>query len=152
MTRIDPAPLAAFRDSLVGVHGLHCLVVEDNPTNQFVITLFLRKLGVGHDMVSHGADALALFGGRRFDAVLMDIEMPALDGYETTRELRRRESRLACERTPIIGLSADALPESRLRAHEAGMDEFLTKPIAMDALHGALLAVAVMRPGTGQPI
>jgi CheY-like chemotaxis protein len=117
---------------------LHCLVVEDNPTNQLVVTLFLRKLGVTHDLVGRGTEALAALAVRRYDLVLMDIEMPMLDGYATTRALRERE---ACEggpRTPVIALSADAMPDSRRRAGEAGMDGFLTKPIAMDALRHAL--------------
>jgi len=122
--------------------AVHCLVVEDNPTNQLVITLFLRKLGVTHDLVGRGTEALAAFADRRYDIVLMDIEMPQLDGYATTRELRRQEAAQGSARTPVIALSADALPESRRRAREAGMDEFLTKPIAMDALNHALHAFA----------
>lgn len=133
--------MAGLPDAALRERNLHCLVVEDNPTNQFVITLFLRKLGVGHEIVSRGSEALAVFAGGRFDAVLMDIEMPLLDGYDTTRELRRREALLSKPRTPIIALSADAMPDSRRRAHEAGMDAFLTKPIAMDALHGTLLSL-----------
>jgi CheY-like chemotaxis protein len=122
--------------------ALHCLVVEDNPTNQLVVTLFLRKLGVTHDLVERGTEALAALEVRRYDLVLMDIEMPVLDGYATTRALREREAALGSPRTPVIALSADALPDSRRRAGEAGMDAFLTKPIAMDALRCALGAFA----------
>ena len=131
----SPASTAEEPEQLAAVHGL---VVEDNPTNQFVVTLFLRKLGVTHDMVARGSEAIAAVALRPFDFVLMDIEMPQLDGYETTRELRRIETLLGRRRTPVIALSADALPESRLLAVDAGMDDFLTKPIAMDALHAAL--------------
>ena len=92
---------------------LHCLVVEDNPTNQLVVTLFLRKLGVTHDLVGRGTEALAALAVRRYDLVLMDIEMPVLDGYATTRALREREAAQGGPRTPVIALSADALPDSR---------------------------------------
>jgi CheY-like chemotaxis protein len=125
---------------------LHCLVVEDNPTNQFVVTLFLRKLGVTHDLVARGAEALAALAERRYDLVLMDIEMPVLDGYATTRALRQREAAQGSPRTPVIALSADAFPDSRRRAGEAGMDDFLTKPIAIEALRSALGALSTGHP------
>ena len=125
---------------------VHCLVVEDNPTNQLVVTLFLRKLGVTHDLVGRGTEALAALALRRYDLVLMDIEMPVLDGYATTRALREREATQGGPRTPVIALSADAMPDSRRRAGEAGMDDFLTKPIAMDALRRALGVVAPALP------
>jgi len=133
--------------------ALHCLVVEDNATNQLVVTLFLRKLGVTHDLVARGSEALTALAARRYDLVLMDIEMPVLDGYATTRVLREREAAQGGPRTPVIALSADALPDSRRRAGEAGMDDFLTKPIAMEALRSALGAVAATgdRPSAPTP-
>jgi CheY-like chemotaxis protein len=140
---IDPS--RAFAADGAVPSRLHCLVVEDNPTNQFVIALFLRKLGVTHDLATRGAEALAALADRRFDLVLMDIEMPMLDGYATTREWRRREAAQGRARTPVIALSADALPESRARAFDAGMDDFLTKPLAIDALR------ATIRDRAGQP-
>jgi len=125
---------AAYTPSFSGTRHPHCLVVEDNPTNQFVVAHFLRKLGITLDMAPRGADALAALEARGYDFVLMDIEMPQLDGYETTRELRRRELASGRRRTTVIALSADALPESEERARRAGMDAFLTKPIVIDAL------------------
>jgi CheY-like chemotaxis protein len=89
----------------------HVLVVEDNATNRFVLSLFLQKLGATFDMAQHGAEALIAWEGGGHDIVLMDIEMPVLDGLETTRELRRREQAQGRRRTPIIGLSADAMLE-----------------------------------------
>ena len=135
-------PLDARPDDDGAAVPVHCLVVEDNPTNQLVVTLFLRKLGVTHDLVGRGQR----LGAAPDEVVLMDIEMPVLDGYATTRALREREATQGGPRTPVIALSADAMPDSRRRAGEAGMDDFLTKPIAMDALRRALGAVAPALP------
>lgn len=129
------------------IEPLHGLVVEDNPTNQFVVAQFLRKLGVTYDMAARGCEAISAVAIRRFDFILMDIEMPVLDGYDTTRELRRIEMLLGRPRTPVIGLSADVLPGSQRRAEEAGMDDFLTKPLIMPALHAALDAATGRLPG-----
>lgn len=124
-----------------GTLSLHALMVEDNATNQFVLSHFLRRMGLTFDVVNHGAAALISWESGRHDLVLMDIEMPVLDGYETTRELRRREAAEARARTPIIALSADALPTHRAKAASVGMDGFVTKPIDLDALHAAILGV-----------
>jgi CheY-like chemotaxis protein len=145
---VSPLDVPPADDTPAPGRPLHCLVVEDNPTNQLVITLFLRKLGVTHDLVGRGSEALLAFAGGRYDLVLMDIEMPQLDGYATTRELRRHEEVAGRARTPVIALSADALPDSRRRAREAGMDDFLTKPIAMEALNRAVHAFAGRPPAT----
>ncbi len=127
----EAAP-AAPHPALVG--SPRALVVEDNGTNQFVLALFLEKLGMDFDMAQHGAEALIAWEARPYDLVLMDVEMPVLDGIETTRELRRREQAQDRPRTPIVGLSADALLEIRDRARLVGMDAFLTKPIDLERL------------------
>ncbi|MBA3325069.1 MAG: response regulator [Rhodobacteraceae bacterium] len=112
----------------------HALVVEDNATNQFVLSLFLEKLGITFDIAQHGAEALIAWERRPYDIVLMDIEMPVLDGLEATRELRRREQAQGRPYTPIIALSADAMLENRDMARLVGMDDFVTKPIELDRL------------------
>ncbi len=112
----------------------HVLVVEDNATNQFVLSLFLQKLGMTFDVAQHGAEALIAWERRGYDIVLMDIEMPVLDGFEATRELRRREQAQGRSYTPIIALSADAMLENREQARLVGMDEFITKPLELDRL------------------
>ncbi len=118
----------------------HVLVVEDNATNQYVFSLYLKKLGMSFDMVSQGADALTAWEKTDYDIILMDIEMPVLDGFEATRELRRREQALARGYTPIIALSADAMAENRDKAREVGMDEFITKPVELDRLRKLIRA------------
>ena len=119
----------------------HVLVAEDNATNQFVFSLFLRKLGMTFEMANNGAEALAAWEKRPCDVVLMDIEMPVLDGFETTRELRRREQAQSRGHTPIIALSADAMLENRDRAREVGMDEFITKPVEIEKLRRLIWGV-----------
>ncbi len=118
---------------------LHALMVEDNATNQFVLSHFLQRMGITFDIAGHGAAALVAWEGGCYDLVLMDIEMPVLNGYDATRELRRRERDGARRRTPIIALSADALPSHRAKAESVGMDGFVTKPIDRDALREAIL-------------
>jgi CheY-like chemotaxis protein len=123
----------------------HVLVVEDNATNQFVLSIFLRKLGMTFDVAKHGAEALIAWERNDYDIVLMDIEMPVLDGFEATRELRRREQAQGRRHTPIIALSADAMLENRDKARLVGMDDFLTKPIEMDRLEALIRARVVPR-------
>jgi CheY-like chemotaxis protein len=116
----------------------HVLVVEDNATNRFVFAHFLRRIGLAFDMVPNGAAALAACEERGYDVVLMDIEMPVMDGYETARELRRREAGRDRAPTPIIALTADAMFESRERARSCGMTDFVTKPVEIDRLRTSI--------------
>lgn len=108
------------------------LVVDDNSVNQRVAVTLLEERSCLVDAVSDGVSALARLALQRYDVVLMDAHMPGLDGYETTRELRRREGGAA--HTPVVGLTADALAGSQERCLAAGMDDFLTKPIDADRL------------------
>jgi CheY-like chemotaxis protein len=115
---------------------LRVLVAEDNPVNQRVATLMLQRLGYRATTVGNGLEALAALELADYDAVLMDVEMPEVDGCEATRRIR------ANRRTPtrpwIIALTAGAMPEDRERALAAGMNDFLTKPVRTDALSAAL--------------
>ncbi len=121
----------------------HILVAEDNETNRFVLSLYLKKIGMTYEMVPTGADALQAWENSRFDLILMDIEMPVLDGFETTRELRRREIAFDRPSCPIIALSADVMAENRDMALSVGMDTFLTKPIEIERLGNAIWALII---------
>jgi CheY-like chemotaxis protein len=121
----------------------HILVAEDNETNRFVLSLYLKKIGMTYEMVPTGADALQAWENSRFDLILMDIEMPVLDGFETTRELRRREIASDRPSCPIIALSADVMAENRDMALSVGMDTFLTKPIEIERLGNAIWALII---------
>ncbi|MTI95875.1 MAG: response regulator [Firmicutes bacterium] len=116
---------------------VNILIVEDKLMNQRLLELMLQKKGWLSQSVSNGDDALSLIAQRQFDAILMDIQMPVMDGYEVTAEIRRLETRLG-RRTPIIALTAHARPEDRAACIAAGMDDFLPKPINAPDLYAAI--------------
>ncbi len=111
------------------------LVVEDNLTNRKVIEALLRKLEIQSNSVVNGQEAVAaISGGLVPDLIFMDCQMPVMDGYEATRQIRRWEKQNARARLPIIALTAGAYAEDRERCLAAGMDDFLAKPIVKDNL------------------
>ena len=107
------------------------LVVEDNPVNQLVARGMLAKLGCSVQVADHGAQALELLDRGQFDLVLMDCNMPVLDGYATTQRIRE-QPRWA--HLPVVALTANALPEERERCRVAGMDDYLAKPFRREEL------------------
>jgi two-component system sensor histidine kinase/response regulator len=106
------------------------LVAEDNQTNQKVIIVWLNKLGCSVDIARNGKEAVEMAASRSFDAILMDCEMPVMDGFEATRRIREMEGR----RIPIIALTANAMEGERERCLAAGMDDYLSKPVRVDEL------------------
>ncbi len=108
------------------------LVVDDNPVNQRVSLRMLEKIGHSVDVADNGVGALAALGRVRYDAVLMDCQMPEMDGFEATREIRRREG--SERHTPIIAMTAGAMSGDEEKCLEAGMDAYLSKPVKADAL------------------
>jgi signal transduction histidine kinase len=111
------------------------LVVEDDRINQRVIQLLLDGLGLECMITPDGVEAVRLATERMWDAVIMDCQMPGIDGYEATRQIRHR---LQGRRLPIIALTAGARAEDRAAAVAAGMDDFLTKPVRQDELRACL--------------
>ncbi|MGE5490652.1 MAG: response regulator, partial [Actinomycetota bacterium] len=108
----------------------HVLVVEDNRTNRKVVEGLLKNLGVETRSVENGREAVAaITGGERPSLVLMDVQMPVMDGFEATREIRRWESESGQPRLPVIALTAGAFDEDHANCMAAGMDDFLSKPI-----------------------
>jgi two-component system sensor histidine kinase/response regulator len=127
------------------------LVAEDNAVNQVVIKGMLARHGFEAEIVDNGADAVARLDRTLHAAVLMDCQMPRLDGYEATRRIRAAEP--AGARVPIIALTASAMAGDRERCLEAGMDDYLSKPVRTDALDAVLqrwLGVRV-EPAAGAP-
>jgi CheY-like chemotaxis protein/HPt (histidine-containing phosphotransfer) domain-containing protein len=125
----DPAP---SRD------GLRILVVEDHPLNQEVMKDLLGSLGYVFDLAGNGLEALRVLEQKDYSLVLMDCQMPELDGYEATRRLRKSEREKGAARVPVIAVTAHALAEEREKVLQAGMDDFLTKPIQLASLSATL--------------
>jgi len=121
---------------VAGAARARILVAEDNIVNQKVAVCFLEKLGYRADVVWNGLEAVAALERQLYDVVLMDVQMPELDGLDASRRI--------CERWPqedrpqIIAMTANALPEDREACFAAGMDDYLVKPIRVDELAGAL--------------
>jgi PAS domain S-box-containing protein len=134
----SPAHRAAAHAVPVSATGLHVLLVEDNPANQVVSLMMLRKMGHVVDLVSNGEQALVRLRERTYDAIVMDCQMPVLDGYETTRRIRAGAVPGLDPRVPIVALTAYAMPSDRLKCVEAGMDDYVAKPVHGDELRAAL--------------
>lgn len=132
---ITPGRQTALGDQPLG-SDLKILLVEDHPVNQAVILNQLQMLSLTADCVSNGAEALERLQANTYDVILMDCQMPILDGYQATQELRRREG--AKQHTVVIALTAHALPTDREKCLAAGMDDYLSKPIEQDALGAAI--------------
>lgn len=122
------------------------LLAEDNAVNRRIAEAMLGKLGIQVTTVADGQAAVEAWEKQAFDLILMDCMMPALDGYAATREIRRREMARGSH-VPIIALTASVLEEDRVRCRDAGMDDFLAKPINRAALEAALARWLT----TGQP-
>lgn len=112
------------------------LVVDDNPVNQKLARRLVELLGFSVEIATDGAQALECLEDQDFDVVLMDCQMPVLDGYDTTREIRRREG--VGRRTPIIAMTAHAMQGDREKCLAAGMDDYISKPINRDLLAAVL--------------
>lgn len=132
--------------------SLVILAAEDNPTNQLVLNAILEPLGVDLTMTANGREAVAAFGARRFDLILMDIQMPEMNGVEATGEIRRREQENGQTRTPIVAVTANVMQEQVDAYLAAGMDGVVAKPIDMTALlqamDAALCSNDPVRPAT----
>lgn len=115
------------------------LVAEDNVTNRKVIESMLKKRGLRFESVENGQEAVErIAAGVLPDLVLMDCQMPVLDGFEATRQIRQWEQRTARPRLPIIALTASAYEHDRQRCLEAGMDDFLVKPVNLEVLEAVV--------------
>ena len=110
-------------------------MVEDNPVNQLVAKGMLSKLGCEVVVAAHGGEALKFLEEQPFDMVLMDCNMPVMDGYEASRQIRRSGR---WPDLPIVALTANALSEERERCRAAGMNDYLAKPFRREELSGLL--------------
>ncbi len=118
------------------LHGTRVLLVEDNTVNQLIAGHMLESLGCMIQTASDGAEAIQLCAANEFDLVLMDCQMPVMDGFAATAAIRAREQ--DARRTPVIALTANALDGDRDRCIAAGMDDYLAKPVRLEALREML--------------
>ncbi|MEZ4382523.1 MAG: PAS domain S-box protein [Nannocystaceae bacterium] len=147
LRRERPAPLS--EGPIAQRYSGRVLVVEDNVINQRVATLMLERLGCRVDVAADGIEAVAMVGQIPYDLVFMDCQMPEMDGFQAARVIRQRERNDA--RMPIAAMTAHALPDDRQRCFDAGMDEYLSKPVQLSELVrvvGKFLAAAVDGEGS----
>ncbi|QIG96195.1 MULTISPECIES: PAS domain-containing hybrid sensor histidine kinase/response regulator [unclassified Bradyrhizobium] len=142
----EPAPAAAAPPD----KGLSILVAEDNEINALLMRSLLTRLGHNVVITTNGEQAMeswlsATSAGTPYDLVLMDIQMPRLNGIETTKQIRGHEAGQSGRRTPILALTANTLVEDRYACFEAGMDGFLIKPLDREKLQEALAGLAATR-------
>lgn len=131
-----PPPVAEDKVLMAprALKGLRILVAEDNRVNQVVIERFLQQLGVSVDLVQDGLECIAAWERLRPDLILMDCQMPEMDGFRATAEIRARGGTL-----PIIALTANTSPQDRLQSLEAGMNDHLGKPVSLPDLAACLV-------------
>ena len=130
--------------------GLSILLVEDNPINQKVALRILAHIGYEATLACNGRAAVEAVQQNAYDLVLMDLQMPEMDGFEATRQIRRTVPRL---RQPhIIAMTAAALAEDQRQALAAGMDDFIAKPIRPEALAQKLATIPRLQTKVRQPL
>jgi CheY-like chemotaxis protein len=135
-----PAPTSA-RTAVVGTFAdrkLRVLVAEDNRVNQHVALSLLRRMGLNADVAANGVEALEALASIPYDLVLMDVQMPVMDGVEATRRIRDPESPVPNHAVPIIAMTAHTMAGDRDAFLAAGMDDFVSKPVTLQRLAGVL--------------
>ena len=135
------------RNQLKPVRGAHVLLVEDNPTNQMIAKDMLTKFGLRVSLAHNGLQAVSMATDTVYDAILMDLQMPELDGIQATLRIRKLPERSG---TPIIAMTAAAMVADREACLNAGMTDFVPKPIDVDTLTNALLRWITPRAGIGE--
>ena len=136
--KVAPVQIPDASES-VDVSHVRVLVVEDNKVNQLLVKNMLKKFGFEHfDAAENGKVALGKLRENEYDIILMDIQMPEMDGYEITHEIRTR-MRIEVRNVPIIALTADASEKEKVKAREAGMNDYVVKPYTPEELFSTLL-------------
>ena len=136
---LAPAPVTADVAGTEGDGGLKVLLADDNPTNRKVIELLLSAMEIAVRSVENGLEAVQAVAEERFDVVLMDLQMPVMDGLTAIREIRKAEAEGQRTRTPVVVLSANVSAEDRAASMAAGADDHIGKPIQTDTLVAAMM-------------
>jgi len=142
------APLAK---APAGERALRILAAEDNAVNQLVLQTLLEQIGVDATIVDDGAQAVEAWANGAFDLILMDVQMPHMDGPDATREIRAREAATGRTRVPIVALTANVMRHQVEAYAAAGMDAFVAKPIAIAELYAAIDRCIVADAGESEP-
>jgi PAS domain S-box-containing protein len=133
-------------------HSIRILLVEDNPVNQKIAQKMLEKFGYYSNTVSNGFEALTALGMIDYDLVLMDVVMPEMDGYDATAQIRNPASKVMNHRVPVIAMTAHAMKGDREKCLEAGMDDYISKPVKPQELLGVVEKwVRTVRKGLSTP-
>ena len=130
---------AALPESGTLHFGARVLMVEDNETNRLILEQILNTLGCGVSQAANGLEALEILNRQAFDLVLMDVQMPVMDGLTAASRIRQREMAQGLPRRPIIALTANALAGDREMCLKAGMDDYVAKPVTIGSLSTAML-------------
>jgi CheY-like chemotaxis protein len=123
-------------NALASIQGARILLVEDNALNQLVAINLLKRVGCLIEVAQHGQEALEWLARATFDCVLMDLQMPVMDGYEATTRIRANPDWAGL---PVLALTASVMPEDRARALKAGVDTLIAKPVRATEFYAALL-------------
>jgi len=129
---------------------LRTLVAEDNPVNQQIVSRFLDRLGLAHDVVADGREAVRAYASGGFELVLMDVQMPGMDGLAATRAIRRMEREQRMRPARIIAMTANSLPEDRAATRDAGCDHHVEKPVRWKLLRDYLESLDLL-PAEPEP-
>jgi CheY-like chemotaxis protein len=131
-------PAGSAVQASAGTTGYRLLLAEDHPVNQKIIMAVLGKANHSVALAENGRIAIEMAARERFDAILMDVQMPEINGLDATIAIRAHEAATGGQRTPIIALTANAMQSDRVRCMDAGMDDFLAKPMKTGELHEKL--------------
>lgn len=135
-----PAPVAEAQaaQSIDGSHKLKILLVEDNKANQLVVKSLLKKCNCTIEITGNGLEAIDALKEKSYDLVLMDIQMPLMDGIEATKRIRDGRAETSNPQIPIIAITAHARQEDQRKGYRAGMDDYVTKPVSRTRLLDAI--------------
>ena len=149
--QLSPPPALSTPNAPFLPPDLRILLAEDNETNQLVAQAMLQRDGLQCDLAANGVEAVALATGRDYDLVLMDCQMPEMDGYIATRRIRAHEARTGAAHVPVIALTASATTTDRDACLAAGMDDYLTKPVTPERLVQMIGKWALSKRGFPSP-